>query len=84
MKHAFTAYPELVRVHATYKLLELALPTYLLLCKHSNGRSKIIAVCLPVTEDAMTRMMENFKKHNVNLNKIRVIMVDKNIGERDV
>lgn len=43
-------------------------------------------MCLLVTEDAnsMTWMMETFKKHNVNWNKIRVIMADKDIGERDV
>ena len=86
MKHAFQAYPELVCIGATYKLLELGLPTYLMLCEDSNGQSEIIAVCLLVTEDAssMTWMMDTFKKHNVNWDRICVLMADKDIGERDV
>ena len=32
----------------------------------------------------MTWMMDAFKKHNVNWESIRVVMADKDIGERDV
>ena len=52
MMEAFQAYPELVCIDATYKLLELRLPVYLMLCEDSNGLSEIIAVCLLVQEDA--------------------------------
>lgn len=51
-KDAFQAYPEIVFIDATYKLLELGLPTYLTLCEDSNGQSEITAVCLLVSEDA--------------------------------
>ena len=72
--------------HATYKLLALGLSTYLMLCEDSNGQSEIIAVCLPVTEDAssMMWMMETFKKHNLNWDRICILMADKDIGESDV
>ena len=86
MKEAFQAYPELVCIDATYKLLELGLPVYLMLCEDSNGQSEIVAVCLLVTEDAnsMTWMANTFKKHNADWKRIRVLMADKDIGERDV
>ena len=45
MKEAFAAYPELICLDATYKLLELGLPVYLMLCEDSNGQSEIICVC---------------------------------------
>ena len=48
MKTTFSAYPELLCLDATYKLLELGLPVYLML----NGQSEVIAVCLLVQEDA--------------------------------
>lgn len=86
MKEAFQAYPELVCIDATYKLLELGLPVYLMLCEDSNGQSEIVAVCLLVTEDAnsMTWMADTFKKCNAEWKSIRVLMADKDIGERDV
>ena len=86
MKDTFQAYPELVCIDATYKLLALGLPTYLMLCEDSNGQSEIIAVCLLVTEDAssMMWMMETFKKHDLNWDRICILMADKDIGERDV
>ncbi len=86
MMEAFQAYPELVCIDATYKLLELRLPVYSMLCEDSNGLSEIIAVCLLVQEDteSMTWMVESFKKLNPQWRKIRVIMGDKDMGERDV
>ena len=86
MKHAFEAYPELIFIDATYKLLELGLPTYLLLCEDSNGESEIIGVCLLVSEDAssMKWMMDTFKKCNAEWERVHVLMADKDIGERDV
>ena len=52
MKHVFQAYPEIIIIDATYKLLELGLPMYLLLSEDSKGQSEIIGVCLLVSEDA--------------------------------
>ena len=86
MKDVFHAYPDLLCLDATYKLLELGLLVYLMLCNDSNGQREIVAVCLLVTEDgdSMTWMMEAFKKHNVDWEGVRVVMADKDIGERDV
>ena len=72
--------------YATYKLLELGLPVYLMLTEDSNGQSEIVAVCLLVTEhrESMSWMMEAFQQHNENWKNIRVVMADKDIGERDV
>ena len=44
MREAFKAYPEIIFIDATYKLRELGLPVYLMLCEDSNGQSEI--VCL--------------------------------------
>lgn len=86
MLNTFHAYPEIIFIDATYKLLELGLPTYLMLCEDSNGQSEIIAVCLLVSEDAesMKWMMETLKKAGSQWRNIRIIMADKDIGERQV
>ena len=39
-------YQELIAWMDLYKQLELGIPTYFILCKDSNGHSKIVAVCL--------------------------------------
>ena len=45
-----------------------------------------MSVCLLITEVAssMTWMIDTFKQHNVDWEKIRVLMADKEIGEREV
>ena len=85
MKQCFHAYPEVVFLDATYKLLEIGIPIYLLLCEDSNGTSEIVFVCLLVKEDheSIIWMMETFKKRNEFWYKIGVVMADKDIGERD-
>ena len=47
MKQNFAAYPELVCVDATYKLLELHFPVYVMLIKDGNGQSEIAALKPP-------------------------------------
>ena len=62
----FKSYPEIIFVDATYKLLELSLPVFLILCEDSNGCSEVVGVCLLVCEDleSMKWIMETFKQHN--------------------
>lgn len=86
MKQCFKAYPEIIFLDATYKLLELGLPVYILLCEDSNGLSEIVFVCLLVSEDqeSMVWMMDTFKSQNPEWSKISIVMADKDIGERDV
>ncbi len=86
MREAFKTYPEKVFIDAKYKLLELGLPVYLILCEDSNGQSEIIVGCLLCCEDSesMTWMMNTFKEYNNEWSKCRVVMANKDIGERDV
>ena len=85
MKQCFHSYPEVVFLDATYKLLEIGIPIYILLCEDSNGMSEVVFVCLLVTEDqeSITWMLDTFKKRNAFWSKIGVVMADKDIGERD-
>ena len=83
MCDVFDAYPELLCVDATYKLLDLRLPVYLMLCEDSNGQS---AVCILVTENAegIRWMFETFKAQNAKWCDVKVVMSDKDINEREV
>ena len=64
MKRTFQSYPEIIFVDATYKLLELQLPVYLIVCEDSNGSSEIVAMGILVTEDSesIKWLFEVFKK----------------------
>ena len=86
MRQDFQAYLELLFLDATYKLLDLRLPFYLMLVEDSNGESEIVSVCILTSEDSesIQWMVDIFKKHNTNCNKTRVVMADKDIKERDV
>ena len=42
MKDVFSAYPELIWIDATYKLLELHFPVYILLVEHGMGRVRLL------------------------------------------
>ena len=63
MKDAFRAYPEIIFLDATYKLLELALPIYLFLCEDSNGQSEVVGVGILVAEDvdSLKWLVDTFK-----------------------
>ena len=52
MLDVFQAYPELVCINATYKLLELGLPAYLMLRVNSNGQSEVFFACSLVVENS--------------------------------
>ena len=41
MHLVYQAYPELIMIDATYKLINLRLPLYLSLCIDGNGQSEI-------------------------------------------
>ena len=86
MGKAFEAYPELVCLDATYKLLNLRLLVFLMLCEDSNGQSEIIALSVIASEDttSIQWMLDTFKKLNPNWTSIRVVMADKDLKERDV
>ena len=86
MKDVFAAYPELFCIDATYKLLELRFPVYIILVENGNGQSEIAAVFLMLeeTEESMSQMMSFFKKENPNWELVQVLMGDKDLTQRDV
>ena len=63
MKESFIAFPELVCTDATYKLLEMGLPVYIMVCVDSNGQTEVVAVCILVSEnvDCISWMVSTFK-----------------------
>ena len=66
MKDSFRLYPELVLMDATYKLTNVGMPLYVLLCVGPNGESAIVCVLLTVAEDTATlaTALEKFKERN--------------------
>ena len=50
MKNVFAAYPEILFVDATYKLLELRFPVYVIAIEDGNGLSEIAAIFLLLEE----------------------------------
>ena len=44
MKQTFSAFPEIIFLDATYKLLELQFPVYVFACEDSNGATHIIGL----------------------------------------
>ena len=86
MQEVFNAYPEILFVDATYKLLELQLPLYILAVEESNGLTEIVGVCVLAVEtrESLVWFLEAFKNHNPAWEKTRVVMADKDINEREV
>ncbi len=82
IKEIFSAYPELICVNATYKLLELRFP----LLVDGNGCSEVAAVFLLLeeTEESLQKIIDLFKERNPDWPSVRVIMTDKDINERDI
>ena len=86
MEQVFSAYPEILFIDATYKLLEIRFPVYLLLVEDGNGQSEVVAVFLLLEENrsSISSMLTFFKKYNPQWESVRVVMSDKDMTERDV
>ena len=78
MKHSFSCYPELLCIDATYKLLELRFPLFLMLIEDGNGQSIIVAsfLALNETEATFSKMVALPQGESVT-----VIMADKDLTE---
>ena len=63
MKIMFNKYPEMIIVDATYKLLDLRLPVYLILAIDENGFSEIVGLFLVEEEskDVTSSVVNKFK-----------------------
>lgn len=73
MKQIFSSYPELICIDATYKLLELRFPVYIMLVEDGNGQSEIAAAFL-LMEETEQSMITIFKKYNAQWKATRVLM----------
>ena len=84
-QHTYKNYPEVLLVDATYKLNDLRMPLYLVLCVDGNGESQVVAMWIVNTEDKlmMKTMVEFLKKHN-DTDKTTCVMADKDWVEREV
>src|SRR6218665_1801851 len=85
MKKFLSLYPELLMLDATYKLTNVRMPLYVMLCVGPNGESEIVAVFLTVREDAPTlcEALDRFKSRNPHWNNICTVMTDKDLAERE-
>jgi len=86
MMETFDGYPELLMVDATYKLNDLRMPLYVLMNVDGNGESEIVCFWVVATEDrhTMNALMDIFQKNNQKWDRIRAIMADKDMTERNV
>ena len=66
MKSVFSSYPEVLLIDATYKLVDLRMPVYLIMCIDGNRQGEIVLVFLTAveTEESITRMVQAFKSVN--------------------
>ena len=85
-KQVFHAYSELICMDATYELLELRFPVYIMLVEDGNSQCEIVAVFLlqEETEDSIKSMIGIFKEHNPHWQATHVLMADKDMTEREV
>ena len=86
MKSVFSSYPEVLLVNATYKLVDLRMPVYLIMCIEGKGQGKTVLVFLAVveTEESRARMVQVFKSVNPQWTETKVVMSDKDFNERTV
>ena len=66
MKESYTAFPELICIDATYKLLELDFPVYVMVCVDYGQTEVVAASTILITENAhsIAWMMNTFIQHN--------------------
>jgi len=85
MRVFFSAYPELLLLDATYKLTNVRMPVYVLLCIGANGESEVVGIFLATQEDSATlqELFKQFKAHNPPWKDIKTVMTDKDLVERD-
>ena len=85
MQKVYEKFPEILLVDATYKLLELRMPIYLLIAIDGDGQSEIVALFISADESkpTVTEVVQVFQKHNSCWTDTKVVMSDKDFIERD-
>ena len=73
MKNMFDKYPEMKLVDATYRLLDLRLPVYLILVIDRDGFSEIVGLFLVEQEskEVISSVVNEFKERNEAWSKIK-------------
>lgn len=68
---------------ATYKLNDLRMPLYLLLCVDGNGESHVVSLWIVANEEQGTiaALIEKFISRHPNIEDINVIMADEDFVE---
>ncbi|KAF0706194.1 zinc finger SWIM domain-containing protein 3-like [Aphis craccivora] len=86
IREEFQAFPEMVCADATYKLIDIKIPLYVLLIEDGNGQSEIAALGLLVNEQRETLewFLNKFKECNPACSMTRVFVTDKDMKERTV
>ena len=86
MKSVFDSYPEVILVDATYKLNNLRMPLYLMMCIDGNGQDEIVLMFLTMMEieEAITKMVQTFKCTNPKWECTKVVMSDKDFNKKAV
>jgi zinc finger SWIM domain-containing protein 3 len=84
MQNVYSSFPELIMVDATYKLLDLRMPVYIMLAIDGEGLSEIVAIFIvsEETDLVITSAVQSFKKHNPAWSKTVTIFSDKDFNER--
>ena len=74
MKSVFDSYPEVILVDATYKLNNLRMPLYLMMCIDANGQGEIVLMFLTTmeTEEAITKMAKHLSAQIPNGNVLKL------------
>lgn len=86
MKMNFENFPEILFIDATYKVNELRIPAYIFLVEDSLGQSEVVGVALLVneTKESLAWLIKTFAEKNPSSkDKLRVVMADKDINERN-
>lgn len=52
MKRSMVAFPEILGIDATFKLLNIRAPVYLMIVEDSEGSTEIVGVSILISEDA--------------------------------
>lgn len=80
------SYPEFVGIDATFKLLDVRAAVSIMVVEDSEGSTEIVGVCILMAEDkpSMQWYMNAFKKVHTSTDRIKCVMADKDLLERDV
>jgi hypothetical protein len=81
----YERYPEIILIDSTYRVNNLRMPLYIVLCVDGNGQSQMVALWIVKSEDRQTilKMFDILKQQN-DTSGTKVVMADKDWIERDV